>query len=241
VNLVLFEPGETDRPFAAADPRVRHILEVLKRRPGESFDAAVVDQARGKAHLRTAGEDGSIWIEFSASEPAPPPEPGVLLCGLCRPQTVRRIIRDCATLGIGAMHFFPAGRSEPSYAEATLWKDGEIGRLLREAAQQAFTPRLAEVWLHASLAEALACAAGPAEAQRLALDNYEADRRLADALAGSEAFTLAVGPERGWDATDRARLRAAGFHLCSLGSRVLRTEIACVGALTLARAALRRL
>jgi RsmE family RNA methyltransferase len=54
---------------------------------------------------------------------------------------------------------------------------------------------------------------------------------------GDKPLVLALGPERGWGPRDREQLRAAGFSLAHLGSRVLRLETAVVAALTLAKAA----
>jgi RsmE family RNA methyltransferase len=51
-------------------------------------------------------------------------------------------------------------------------------------------------------------------------------------------IALAIGPERGWAAGDRAALRAHGFTLVHLGPRVLRTETACIAALAVIRSKL---
>ena len=89
----------------------------------------------------------------------------------------------------------------------------------------------------ASLADALALAT--TAGVRVALDPYEADGPLgAQPLReGATLAALAIGPERGWDATERASLRAAGWSLRHLGDRVLRVETACVmgGGLLLAQ------
>ena len=34
VNIILFEESELDSPFKREDPRVVHLLEVLRRKPG---------------------------------------------------------------------------------------------------------------------------------------------------------------------------------------------------------------
>jgi RsmE family RNA methyltransferase len=49
---------------------------------------------------------------------------------------------------------------------------------------------------------------------------------------------LAFGAERGWSAAERALLRESGFTFAHLGERVLRTETACLVAITLIRAKL---
>jgi len=59
LNIILFAPKEF---FAAtpahaalalprADPRATHILDVLRRKPGDTFDAGLIDGPRGKATL----------------------------------------------------------------------------------------------------------------------------------------------------------------------------------------------
>ena len=56
--------------------------------------------------------------------------------------------------------------------------------------------------------------------------------------AAPTAAVLALGPERGWAAADRATLRAAGCTLVHLGPRVLRLETACVAATAILKARL---
>jgi RsmE family RNA methyltransferase len=73
---------------------------------------------------------------------------------------------------------------------------------------------------------------------RFALDNYEAESRLADTPPTGAPAVLAVGPERGWTGSEREVLKNAGFRLVDLGSRVLRTETAVVAGLAILRAKL---
>jgi RsmE family RNA methyltransferase len=72
---------------------------------------------------------------------------------------------------------------------------------------------------------------------QVALDNYEGTARLSSVRL-TPPVTIAVGPERGWSPVERDLLRDRGFVLADLGERVLRTETACVAALTLVRAGL---
>ena len=55
-------------------------------------------------------------------------------------------------------------------------------------------------------------------------------------LIGYTSLVMALGPERGWGPADREALRAAGFTLVHLGTRVLRVETAVVAALAITRA-----
>lgn len=240
MNLVLFEPGPWPRLLPAGDARAVHVRTVLRRGPGEPFEAGVEDGARGWARWSPAeGGAGAVRIDFEAVvSAAAPPEPGTLLVGLCRPQTVRKIVREAAAVGVARLVFLPAGRSEPSYARSTLWSGDEVHRLLVEAAGQAGTTRLAACLRVASWAEAVGGIPPADGAERLALDVYAAAAPpLAAAGGAARDFVLAVGPERGWDEADRAVLRAAGFAFARLGPRILRTETAAVAGLVLLRRA----
>lgn len=237
MNLVLFESGELSAPLPLADPRAQHILKVLRRAPGDTFVAGLVDGPLGQATLLALdAASGTLSLAFSAEREPPPPPPITLLAGLPRPQTARDILRDATTLGVSRIHFVATERSDPNYAAATLWTSGEWRRHLLAGAAQACDTRLPAVsWTH-TLATALAALPPPAAAARLALDNYEATLPLADALpARLGPVILALGPERGWGPSDRAALRDAGFALCSLGERVLRLETAVCSALAIAR------
>jgi RsmE family RNA methyltransferase len=234
MNLILFEGTEIGAPLARTDGRAAHLLEVLRRKPGDTFDAGLVNGPRGRGRVESIAAD-HVELSFVWGDPPPPPDPLTLLIGLPRPQTARDILRDATTLGVARLVFAITGKTGPGYAASALWRENAWRRQVLEGAAQAFDTRIPEVTHGVALATALAGLA--AGGTRLALDNYEATTALADAVAdGSGPLVLAIGPERGWTGDDRAVLRAAGFVLAGLGARVLRTETAAIAALTLAKA-----
>lgn len=236
VNLILFTADEIARPLPRRDPRARHVLDVLRRQVADTFDVGLLNGPRGKATL-VGLDDAALHLGFAWGAPPPPPEPIALVVGLPRPQTARDVLRDGTTLGVGAMHFVRTEKSESSYAQSSLWTDGEWRRHLVAGAEQAFDTRIPDVTHGRPLAEAVAGL--PGDSTRLALDHYEATAALADYKPDAAGpHVLALGGERGWSARDRAELRAAGFRFLHLGRRVLRTETAVVAGLTLLRARL---
>ena len=260
MNLILFEPAELNTPLPRTDPRAEHILKILRREIGDTFDVGLVNGPHGKGTL-AALTDEALCLTFAWGPPPPPAAPITLLIGLPRPQTARDILRDATTLGVGALHFIATERSDPNYANATLWTSGEWRRHVLAGAAQAFTTRLPVITHDRDLTSALTAlpsattlplAQNPAHnpapppaapprspLTRLALDNYEATTPLSQCLLkGDTSIVLALGPERGWGPADRAALRAHGYTLVDLGSRVLRSETAVIAALTLVRAKL---
>jgi len=207
---------------------------VLRRRPGDSFDAGIVDGPRGRATLLAVRTD-CLVLGFAWGDEPPPLEPIALIAGLPRPQTARKILEDATALGVSAMHFVLAERSEPGYARSKLWTTGEWRRHTLAGAEQAFTTRLPEVTFGRGLAAVIE--ALPAAGSRVALDNYEAPQALTRTPMSAPA-ALALGPERGWSPAERTLLRERGFVFAHLGERVLRLETAAVAGVTLVRAAL---
>jgi len=236
MNIILFRPHEVELPLSRHDPRAGHILEVLRRRPGDTFDAGLINGPRGRGTLVSV-ENGLLLITFVWGEFPPSPSPLTLVIGLPRPQTARDILRDATTLGVAALHFICTDKGEPSYARSKLWQGGAWERHVITGAEQAFCTRLPEVTHGRALVEVLAGL--PAGSARIALDNYEAPAALgACPLSGCKSAVLALGAERGWSEAERNRLRSAGFTFAHLGPRVLRTETACVAAISLIKARL---
>ncbi len=232
MNLILFEASETGRLLPLDDPRARHILEVLRRAPGDTFDAGLIDGPRCKATL-VAVDDAGLKLSFEPGEMPSPLAPITLIVGLPRPQTARKLLEEATTMGVEALHFVTCERGEASYRQSKLWSTGEWRRHVIAGAEQAFSTLLPDVSFDLALTEALdALVPGYC---RLALDNYEAGSALG-ALHVEAPVVLALGPERGWSADERDLLRDHGFELVHLGERVLRVETACVAALSLVRA-----
>jgi RsmE family RNA methyltransferase len=231
VNRILFEEQEPSYTLDPKDPRFEHVRGVLRMREGDSFDVGVINGPVGTARIiELSDTELTIKVEWGDRPLLPPPIH--LLIGMCRPATARKILTTAPTLGVRELSFLPCGRSDPAYARASLWQGGEWRSRLIEGVEQAFDTYLPALHLPATLADALAGL--PADASRLVLDVYEGSQPLSAALIpdGAPAI-LAIGPERGWNANDRALFRAAGFQMVSLNERVLRVETAVVVGLTL--------
>ncbi|HVU23993.1 MAG TPA: RsmE family RNA methyltransferase [Opitutus sp.] len=236
MNLVLFEPAEARVPLPSRDPRALHLLTVLRRRVGDTFDAGLVNGPRGKGTI-VAIDPHALTLRFDWGPEPPPLDPITLIVGLPRPQTARDILRDATTLGAAALHFVATEKGDPNYAASTLWRRDQWRRHLIAGAEQAFSTRLPLVTHGLALAEAIVGL--PAGDTRIALDNYEAAEPLSTChTLYDKAVCLALGGERGWSPAERALLRANGFAFAHLGERVLRTETAVIAALTLMKARL---
>jgi RsmE family RNA methyltransferase len=242
MNLILLTPEEAAaNELHGTYARAEHIRTVLRATTGDTVFVGAVGGKRGRA---TLGEVSAQKITWTVAWEATPPEalPLHLLVGLARPQTVRKILQEGASLGFASIHFFRTEKGDPAYAQSSLWRDGEAEALLRKGTAQAFTTRVPELAVHESLDAALHSATAPTtptgNLARVFLDIYEAPVPLVEAVRGAAAAVLAIGPERGWSARERDVLRAAGFVGAHMGEHVLRVETACIAAGAVALASL---
>jgi len=231
MNLILLDDPSPTVHLAVDDPRAIHLRRVLRVRTGSCVDVGVPMGPRGRAEV-VADDGGRLTLACHWLDGDQPEEPAVhLLLGLIRPIEGRRLLEDVAAAGVAAVHGFPAERTEAGYASAGAWQPAEAAAALRRGAAQGFTTWVPPFHRHASLAAALAAVAG--DGRRVVLDVYEAATPLLPTAGHSAPVLLAIGPERGWSAAERAQFRSADWQFHHLGPRVLRTAHAAHAALAL--------
>ena len=144
MNIILFEESELDTPLKREDPRVVHLLEVLRRKPGDVTDVGLVNGPRGKAVLRSVDEK-QVELDFSWGEEPEALLPIDLIVGLSRPQTSRKILQEATSLGVRRIHFVLTDRGERSYVTSKLWTTDEWRQCIRSGVEQAFTLSLIHI------------------------------------------------------------------------------------------------
>jgi RsmE family RNA methyltransferase len=243
MNLILFEEYELGKFLPRGDERTVHLLKVLRKKPGDSFEAGILGGGRGTGRIEKTGLDGSLFVSLHIEEEAPPRLPLRVAAGFARPIQVRRILRDLSNLGAGAIDLVGTDLGEKSYQDTKLMKDGGARAALIEGAAQsrdttipsfAVFPSL-DAWLDERPWEAAERGTGPRTVPLLvAADNVRPEGAMARISPTRRPVVLAVGSERGWTDRERNALEAAGFTRLSLGGRALRTETACLAAAVLA-------
>lgn len=242
MNLILFESGELDAPLPKRDERAAHLVKVLRKSCGDTFEAGIIGGALGRGRIEAFEIDGALRIAFEPLEAAPLRHPVRVAVGFPRPIQLRRLLRDLTSLGVAAVDLIGTELGEKSYRDTKLLEDGGARAALIEGAAQSRDTLLPELSTYGSLHSWLRArpwaVGGRQPIALVAPDNI----RPACAFPAlpvrnspdSGECVLAVGSERGWSDGERERLEAAGFVRASMGARALRTETACVAAVVLA-------
>ncbi|MDR1654696.1 MAG: 16S rRNA (uracil(1498)-N(3))-methyltransferase [Treponema sp.] len=246
MNLILFEEHELGKALPRRDERTVHLLKVLRKKTGDSFDAGLLGGMRGRGRIEKINIDGSIIVSLKLDEAAPERLPLRVAVGFPRPIQLKRLFRDLSSLGIGAVDLLETELGEKSYRDTNLLKDGGARAAFIEGAVQSRDTSIPELAVYGSLGEWLE--ARPWDRQGntgkllsvrtvpllVAADNVRPEGAMARLSPVQRPVVLAVGSERGWSDTERDRLETAGFLRLSLGPRALRTETACVAAAIIA-------
>lgn len=239
MNLILIHPHELDSGdrVCLVDDRAKHICTVLKALPGKELRIGLLNGPLGRGTVdEICGGKVVLRCEFAVSRPPRPPVD--LLLALPRPKVMKRLWAQLAALGVGRIILTNAEKVERFYFDSHVLAPDFYTEQLTEGLQQAGDTLLPEVRIVKELKPFLEDELDtvfPAGQCRLLADPSGAQsvsRCLPNAGTLSRTV-LAVGPEGGWTAYELEMFTAHGFKIFNAGSRILRTDTACVALLSL--------
>jgi RsmE family RNA methyltransferase len=239
VNIILLEEYELGRSLSRRDERTVHLLKVLHKKAGDTFEAGILGGKTGTGRIEKINLDGSIFITVEASQPPPPRLKLRIAVAFARPIQLKRIFRDMSNMGVLAVDLVGTDLGEKSYRDTKLFSSGGAHAAFVEGAVQARDTQIPALALYDNLEEWLAERPwDKADSKRIplliAMDNVHPEGSVFHLSVTSRPAVIAVGPERGWSDRERGLFEKAGFLRLSMGSRPLRTETACVAAASLA-------
>ncbi len=235
MNIVLFSKSDNSF-FPLADERAKHILTILKKNVGETFEAGIENGQAGTAIISAIDNQG-IHFDFEPTTDGRPLFPIELIVGFVRPIQLKRLFRDVASLGVKKLHLVGTELGEKSYMESKVVERGTAYQALKDGAIQAKSTHVTELVVHSSLQECLNKLHIQQNDVSICLDNIEANTSLFNHLIEKKVtpqnIFASIGSERGWSANERKLFKQHNFELCSMGKRVLRTETATTVALSI--------
>ncbi len=228
-------------PEAAPGARVslpewsaHHAREVLRLRSGAAvriFDGFGREFEAALDSVTRKGVDARLGREV-ASRPESPLHL-VLAVSPLKGDLMELVIQKATELGVAEIWPVVTARTDAAARPALRGSRHERwDKVASGAAEQcgrAVVPAVAETMTFEE------CLARPLDGQRIVLLETEGPPLLASLTKHPRGALLLVGPAGGFEATEVARLTAGGFHLASLGPRILRSETAAVAAVALAQ------
>jgi RsmE family RNA methyltransferase len=230
--LVLVEPAELiDGRVVLREPdrRLHHLRTVLEVEVGSRVRAGVVGGAIGTAEVLESG--AVLVLALALGEPAPQPLPIELVLAVPRPKVLIRVIEAAASFGVARIALTNAWRVDKSYLASPRLAPATLAHAALLGAEQGATTHVPRITVHSRLMPLLDerwPAPGPGRRLLAHPDAPPIERGLGD---GDEPITLAIGPEGGWIQREVDTFAARGFAPVSLGTAILRVEMAVAAAL----------
>ena len=233
MNILLAEDAEVvDGTLEVTDERARHIVKVLRARPGDRLRCGIIGGAMGYGEIIALDEKHPrrALIRLTLDTPPPPTPPIDFVVALARPIMMRRLCSQLTSLGIGKLHVIDTARVEKSFWDSSFIKENQYFEHLQRGLEQAVDTRMPDVRWHRSFShfasDILPSLAPRYQAMIFAHPGLSAS--LAALVRPGGRYLLLVGPEGGWLEEEIAAFLTHGCHPVSLGSRILRVDTAAI-------------
>lgn len=266
MNIILFNTAEiegNDSPYtiklSLQDKRGQHIIKVLHKKEGDKFLAGVINTSKGECQIVKIEAKVMTLIYFvrqvvekdfigegEGKEREEKKESFIypskflkIVLGLVRPIQLKRVLKDCATMGVSDISLIKTELGESSYAESSLLTPEKIEEYLVEGAMQGGRVYLPKVRVYGGLEEYISKNSIESKNYsiksnnsigeiKVVLDNKEElehfDCYIERIKKDAHSVTLFIGSERGWSENEREVFRKSKIKFCTLGKSILRSE-----------------
>jgi 16S rRNA (uracil1498-N3)-methyltransferase len=241
----LYFPSPVEVPdLAGIEGEENHYLtRVLRARPGDAVILFGFDSRQRKGVIETVERDRS-WVQITSVEESQT-ESKVsisLVIAVGKGKKLEEIVETTTALGISRIIPFISGRSVAKRSNTDLVR--KLQRIAIESCRQSRRVRVPEIHeVQEGLKEALASI--QESGRQIVFLDERGGRDLVELawkLDPEKPIALLIGPEGGWEESERELLLKSGVTPASLGPRILRTELApIVGVSILERTASFRL
>lgn len=226
MNLLLLVPADflSAGTVRLTGRRHRHLVDVLRTRPGEPLRAGLLNGSIGEARLVSQGPEETI-LDVVLTTPPPPPVPITLLLALPRPKALRRILQGVTALGIKQVVLLNTSRVDKSYWNSPLLHPDAVTEQLCLGLEQGRDTVLPQVLLRPRFRPFVEDELPALSAGRQCL---VAHPESASPCPGNISIpvVLAIGPEGGFIPFEVDLLSSQGFRPIHFGPRPLRVETA---------------
>jgi len=238
MNLILVHTDELDdeNHCVLSGERARHIREVLKAGPGQSVRIGLLNGPFGSGTVERV--DPHAVVLNCVFEQKIPPKPRIdLLLAMPRPKVMKRLWAQLSALGIGRIVLLRADKVERYYFDSHVIEPEFYRNLLFEGLQQARCTHCPEVMVRPLFKPFVEDELDPLFSNHLRLlADPSGTERLGSLLASSnmtDRVLLAIGPEGGWTPYELKLLLDHDFQLFGMGRRILRSDTAAIGLISM--------
>ena len=228
------EPEELNKKFTVLSGENAAHAKVLRLKAGEQV---LLCDGRGKECVCTVSDASSsaisLVLENTRESKSEPVVAVSVYMAFPKADKLEHVIQKATELGAYEIVAFPSARCVSKPDEKSLSKKKERWqKIAASAAEQSGRGRIPQVIVLGSYKEALARGANADKAILFYENERATTLKMAIEESGYQTVAILTGPEGGLEEREVEQAKDAGFHICTLGSRILRCETAPLCALS---------
>ena len=237
MNRILLRADELDpgSQVHLTGRRADHLRRVLRADVGQVLRIGVLDGPQGTAAVMQVSDD-EVVLACMIDGPAPPRPRLNLLLAVPRPKIMRRLWAPLASIGVDQVVITNAEKVERCYFDTHWLSPGTYEEELTRGLEQAGRTHLPRVTIKRRLKPFVEDELpGMFGGATKLLCHPAAERMMYDAIApDGSRLLVAVGPEPGWTDFEMDLMQSHGFSPVTIGAGTLRSDVACIAALSIA-------
>ncbi|WP_097459012.1 16S rRNA (uracil(1498)-N(3))-methyltransferase [Mangrovitalea sediminis] len=222
--LLLDEDFIADDRVLLRGRRRLHLDEVIQAQPGHRLPVGRLNGLMGTGELlRLTDEEAELRVHLDREPPQPLPV--TLILALPRPKMLKRVIQNCATMGVKRLYLINSYKVEKSFWQSPWLGEEKLQENLILGLEQGMDTRLPQVTLCKRFK--------PFVEDELPAIASGSRKLVAHPGTGTACpthvdtpVTLCIGPEGGFIPYEVEKLIETGFEPVHLGPRILRVETA---------------
>lgn len=220
--------------YEVCDSRFIHIKNILKSDIDDVIEIGLLNNSIGTAKILEITKSNVLLEIISFREKIATSPKIDIICALPRPQTLKKVLNSCATMGVNNLYLIRSEKVEKSYFHSPLLNEENYNKYLIEGLSQGKRIAIPKVTIHnkfkvffeqdfKEFSNTSNCLLAHPNA-----DNYLNKIELSD----SKNIILAIGPEGGWNEFEINLMEEKGFIKYKLSESILRVENAVTAALS---------
>jgi len=231
MNWIYFFQSESDPSFEileVKEERARYLREWHRPVEGVTYPAIIEEKGTSRVICESCKDNSYQFRRDATIEEPIPLFPLTLIVGICRPQSLKRVVYGAAAAGISRLFLAPTELGEKSYSLSGELLPSRLERTCMQAMEQTGGAKYPQILKLLNLSEGLSLLnERSSENFRLVatpLTSVTTPSLSTFALPG----VLAIGGERGWSESELSLFRGEFFTEVSLGCRIQRVDVAVV-------------
>jgi 16S rRNA (uracil1498-N3)-methyltransferase len=236
MNIIILTENDQYKKniYKISNDRFIHIKKILKSEVDDFVEVGLLNGPAGTAKIIAISE-AEILLEICELRTKQKTKPKVdIICALPRPQTLKKVLNTCATMGIDNLYLIRSEKVEKSYFHSPLLKEENYTKYLIEGLSQGKRTDQPKVSIHnrfkvffekdfeAIRKNSICLLAHPDTNNYLNKISLDKQNNIA----------LAIGPEGGWNEFETTLMEEKGFIKFRLSESILRVENAVTAALS---------